>query len=130
MLVANFNLSSTQIAVLCAFRVHTDTRPLGAEHPASKLDPGVAMFRKLCREGYLAWHDGDAGTGRRPGYSLTAKGEMMLRLIECELRRNLQWFDAPETLPESRISGGKSDVAKGKATLNRHGVAVRKRQTG
>jgi DNA-binding MarR family transcriptional regulator len=127
MLVANFNLSSNQLQVLLAFRMNKDTRSVGlGDHPLSGVHHNVATLKKLCQEGYLEWHDGSFKEGNPPGYSITSKGEMMLRIVEEELRRNIAWFDG-NPLPESEFTGAKSDVATGKGEVTAKGKYRRRK---
>lgn len=119
MIVCNFNLSSAQIQVLLAFRGQGDTRN-AAHHGLMEVDHTVSTLRKLCRDCYLEWMPGDPATKTPPGYRITPKGEMMLRVIEDELNRSLAWFDGA-SLPHSMVGGGESAEAVGKAEMTRKG---------
>lgn len=105
MIVAQFNLSTLQARFLLTFRKWPDTRvhPDGASaldrncpsHPSHAVGQGhyVPIVNKLIREGYILHHGGKPVEGTCPGYTITPKGEMILRIVEEELRRNLQFFD-------------------------------------
>lgn len=126
MLIANFNLSSVQIHVLLAFRTEKDTRATN-RHPFLDVDHDVRTMRRLCAEGFLAWHEGEGPNGRPPGYSITPKGEMFLRIIEEELRTTLAWFDGQEQ-PKSDVNGAQHDVAIGKGEINPRTGVYRKKK--
>jgi DNA-binding MarR family transcriptional regulator len=119
MIVCNFNLSSTQIQVLLTFRAQADTRS-SDRHPMMDVEHTVSTLRKLCKENYLEWHPGE-GKKCPPGYRLTPKGEMMLRVIQDELRRSLDWFEEPASLPKSAVNGREHDLATGKAEVTPKG---------
>lgn len=127
MIVCQFNLSSTQLQTLVAFRVVKDTRTV-EHHPFHDVGGAntVTTMRKLCQEGYVEWFDTDRQAGTPPGYKITAKGEMMLRIIEDELRRNLRWFEG-EPVPDSKIQGSSHDLAAGKSEVTPKGRIRRKK---
>lgn len=97
MIVAQFNLTTLQLQFLLTFRRAQDTRLTARDesHPSHEVGRGhyVPIVNKLTREGYLQHHDGRPVEGVFPGYSITPKGEMMLRVVEEELRRNIAFFD-------------------------------------
>lgn len=125
MIVCQFNLSSTQIQILVAFRLAPDTASV-PHHPMHDVDHSLSTMRKLTKDGYLTWHEGDRAKGVNPGYRITSKGEMMLRVIEDELRRNLEWF-AAAPVPQSSIQGAQHDLAVGKSEINAKGKIRRKK---
>lgn len=128
MLVANFNLSSAQIQLLVTFRVDKDTR-LVERHGFHDVDHHVGHMKKLCKEGYMEWFDvekDEAGDViALPGYRITAKGEMMLRVVEMEIRKTLEWFEG--AAPPERVQPGRHDIVRGKATVDAKGKYRRKR---
>jgi hypothetical protein len=127
MIVCQFNLSSVQIQTLVTFRAAPDTR-LVESHGFHRVDPShtIVTMRKLCKEGYLDWFDGDKTKGMMPGYKITAKGEMMLRLVESELERSLGWFRDESTIPQ-QATGVFHDVACEKAEITAKGRYRRKK---
>lgn len=127
MIVCQFNLSSTQIQVLVTFREAKDTATV-ERHGLQDVDHTVSTLRKLCKDGYLEWHAADKAKRLNPGYKITSKGEMMLRVIEDELRRNLKWFEG-EAVPQSTIQGADHGVVTGTMEVTRKGT-YRRKKTG
>lgn len=127
MIVCQFNLSSAQLETLVTFRVRKDTREY-EHHGFHAVDPShtIATMKKLCREGYLEWFPADREAKTPPGYRITDKGEMMLRIVEVELRRNLSWF-ADGYVVASKGTGAEHDVAAGKAEITPKGRYRRKK---